>query len=260
MAVSIKSHKPEIFISKVTQSVLQVLRWIPPGRFLMGSPESEAGRDEDETQHEVILTKGFWLADTVTTQELWQAVMGNNPSEFKAEERPVESVSWEDCQQFLAKINQVMPGLELRLPTEAQWEYACRAGSTTPFWFGKNITPEQVNYDGNYPYTGGKKGKYRSETVGSGNYRVTGGVYIKCTAMSGSGVVTGIMNYPKEEFVIDPEGPAKGGMRVLRGGSWIVYGRNVRSAYRIRFQPSIRNRSTGFRLARGQEEQARRQA
>jgi formylglycine-generating enzyme required for sulfatase activity len=91
--------------------------------------------------------------------------MGENPSQFKGAERPVEQVSWEHVQDFTAKLNGAVPGLELRLPTEAEWEYACRAGTKTPFWFGENITPEQVNYHGNYPYAGGKKGQYREHTV-----------------------------------------------------------------------------------------------
>src|SRR5438128_6861266 len=108
------------------------MRWIPPGRFWMGSPADEDGRYDDEgPQHEVQFTQGVWLFDTPCTQALWQAVMGTDPSEFKGKNRPVESVSWEDSQTFLDKLNAQLPGLALRLPTEAQWEYACRAGTET---------------------------------------------------------------------------------------------------------------------------------
>lgn len=101
----------------------------------MGSPKTEKERYDRETQHEVILTEGFWLADTACTQKLWQAVMGDNPSHFKGPLMPVENISWEDCQKFMQQIKPLIPGLELTLPTEAQWEYACRAGTTTPFFF-----------------------------------------------------------------------------------------------------------------------------
>ena len=131
----------------------------------MGSPESEPERGNDETQHRVILRRGFWLAETTCTQALWQAVLGENPSQFTGDDRPVERVSWDDVQRFLARLNEAVPDLALRLPTEAEWEYACRAGTTAAFWFGDQITPEQVNYHGRYPYAGGKRGVYRKETV-----------------------------------------------------------------------------------------------
>ncbi|MEO5372602.1 MAG: formylglycine-generating enzyme family protein, partial [Magnetococcus sp. DMHC-1] len=119
------------------QGVTQRLRRIPPGRFLMGSPEDEPGRFPDEgPQHEVTIAKGFWLFDTPCTQALWQAVMGENPSRFKSPDRPVEQVSFEDVQKFLEQINRKVPGLDLILPSEAWWEYACRAGTTTALCTG----------------------------------------------------------------------------------------------------------------------------
>ncbi len=156
------------------------------------SPEKEVERYGDERQHEVILTRGFWLAETVCTQALWQAVMGNNPSYSKGEQRPVETVTWEDVQGFIlrldAKVDRALdrassqqggdsppavmglnPGLLFRLPTEAEWEYACRAGTSTSFSFGEDITPEQANYNGHYPYRGNKKGLYRAQTVEVGS-------------------------------------------------------------------------------------------
>ena len=135
----------------------------------MGSPEDEPERDSDEPRHRVTLSQGYWLAETTVTQALWQAVMGKNPSDFKGLQRPVEQVSWNDCQGFIQRIEALRPGLDLRLPSEAEWEYACRTRTRTrtetPFWFGGNITPEQVNYDGNHPYAGGKKGEWRQQTV-----------------------------------------------------------------------------------------------
>ena len=149
------------------ETATQRLRWIEPGSFLMGSPEDEPEREEREGPvHQVTLSRGFWLADTACTQALWQAVMGTNPSSFTGDpERPVEQVSWEDVQEFLGKLEALLPGYAAALPTEVEWEYACRAGSRTPFSFGEQISPKEVNYDGNYPYAGGEKGEYRETTV-----------------------------------------------------------------------------------------------
>ncbi len=217
----------------------------------MGSPASEAERSNDEIQHRVILTEGFWLADTACTQALWQAVMGDNPSGFKGEERPVETVSWQDVQYFIKRLNTLAPDGGFRLPTEAEWEYACRAGTTTPFWFGDQISPEQVNYDGNYPYSGGPKGKYRKETVdvkalpcnGWGLYQMHGNVWEWCQDRYGA--------YPSAT-VVDPVGPAAGAARVIRGGSWLVSARRVRAASRYGRDPGDRHAILGFRCARVQ--------
>ncbi len=240
-----------LWMGLIVSEVRQAFRWIPPGRFLMGSPSKEAERFDNETEHEVVLSDGFWLADTACTQALWEAVMGKNPSEFKGAERPVEQISWEDAISFIHRLNQQVTDLDLRLPTEAEWEYACRAGSQTPFWFGANITPEQVNYHGEYPYAGGKKGQYRGETVevkalpcnGWGLYQMHGNVLEWCADWYGG--------YPKDT-VTDPMGSETGGRRVLRGGSWSGIARDVRSAQRSSGAPGSRNDVTGFRLARGQ--------
>lgn len=233
--------------------VAQQMRWIQPGKFLIGSPETEPERCSNELQHEVVLTQGFWLADTACTQALWQAVMGENPSLFKGAKRPVENVSFEDCERFLVQINQLRPGLEVRLPTEAQWEYACRAGTKTPFSFGETITVEQVNYDGNYPYQGSEKGKYREETVDVkslpanhwGLYEIHGNTLEWCSDWYEA--------YDRG-LVVDPVGPKTGDERVLRGGSWIYNARLCRSALRFASHPGYRLNFIGFRLSRGQDE------
>ena len=125
----------------------------------MGSPKEEKERNDNETQHKVTLTKGFYMGVYTVTQEQWQAVMGNNPSHFKGEKNlPVESVSWDDCQEFIKKLRE-KDKKPYRLPTEAEWEYACRAGTTTPFHFGETISTDQANYNGNYTYGNGKKGR-----------------------------------------------------------------------------------------------------
>jgi formylglycine-generating enzyme required for sulfatase activity len=237
--------------------VRQRFCWIPPGEFMMGSPKDEPERGSleddpercsDEKQHEVVISQGFWIADTVCTQELWEAVMRENPSFFKGEDLPVESVSWDDCQDFINKINLIDPGF--RLPSEAEWEYACRAGTNTPFWFGENITTEQANFNGNYPYSGGERGEFRKETVsvkslppnGWGIYGMHGNVWEWCEDRYGE--------YP-EDKVVDPRGPEEGYGRVLRGGSWVGVGGYGRSASRSWNLPGDRCGFFSFRLARG---------
>ena len=240
------------------------MRFIQPGEFLMGSPESEKDRstngDDTETQHRVVLTEGYWLADTACTQELWGAVMGENPSNFKGDlQNPVEQVSWDDItQKFLPRLNKLVPGLNLTLPTEAQWEYACRAGTTTVFSFGDRITPEQVNYDGNYPYADGKKGEYRNKTVPVkalpanqwGLHQMHGNVLEWC--------LDELAEYPEgtvENPVVHQDKKEEGRQRVLRGGSWIRLGRLCRSALRLALVPDVRFNFIGFRLARGLADQ-----
>lgn len=234
------------------RAVRQVFRWILPGTFMMGSPRGEAQRLDNEIQHEVTLTQGFWFADTVCTQALWQAVMSENPSDFKDDPRnPVENVSWEDAQRFIRDLNEKVSALNACLPSEAQWEYACRAGTQTPFWFGENITPEQVNYDGNFPYPGGDKGLYREHTVpvaslppnGWGLYEMHGNVWEWCEDWYGAYL---------NEAQIDPRGAREGAGRVLRGGSWANLAGNVRSACRSWYGPGLRYGYFGLRLALGQ--------
>lgn len=227
---------------------IQNFVWIEPGEFMMGSPENEAERGNNERQHQVVLSRGYWLADTACTQALWQAVMDDNPSRFKGQNKPVENVSWKDVRSFIEQLNALVPEGGFRLPTEAEWEYACRAGTTSPFWFGDQITPEQVNYDGNFPYAGGQEGQYRKETVevkalpcnSWGLYQMHGNVWEWCQDWYGDYVL---------DAVVDPTGPAEGVLRVLRGGCWINFGRYVRSALRFAFDPGFRDVSSGFRLA-----------
>jgi len=234
------------------RGVVQRLRYIEPGQFMMGSPEGEPGRFEHERQHEVVLTKGYWLGETACTQALWEAVTKDNPSRFKGEQRPVERVSWNDCQKFLERLNAERPGLELRLPTEAEWEYACRAGTPTPFSFGANVTPEQVNYNGEYPYAGGAKAEYRRQTVEVrslpanpwGLHEMHGNVWEWCSDWYGQ---------YEAGPVVDPTGPERGDSRVLRGGSWFLLARDARSACRFRPAPDYRVDFAGFRFARGHE-------
>ncbi|MBR6436447.1 MAG: SUMF1/EgtB/PvdO family nonheme iron enzyme, partial [Thermoguttaceae bacterium] len=143
-------------------------RWAPAGTFTMGSPESEKGRDDRETLHQVTLTKGFWIMETQVTQKQWKAIMGNSPSQNIGNDLPVENVSWYDCQDFCKKCTQL--DLPVQLPTEAQWEYACRADSTTAYFWGNALNGDKANCDGNYPCGTTTKGKYIGKTTPVGSY------------------------------------------------------------------------------------------
>ena len=235
----------------------QVFRWIPPGKFLMGSPTSEALRGSSEILHEVSLSRGFWLADTACTQAFWLAVWPVNPSHFQDDPRkPVENVAWHDAQRFIDELNRRLPGLHARLPSEAEWEYACRAGTRTPFCFGERVTTDQVNYHGDYPYPGAEKGLFRGQPcpVASlpanawGLYEMHGNVWEWCADW--------YADYPTTPQT-NPQGPSSGKMRVLRGGTWSDPARYARSANRSRIEPAYRPRSTGFRLALGSIETPR---
>lgn len=241
-----------LFTDLTLKAVTQRYRWIPPGVFYMGSPLSEKERHDNENQHQVTISKGFWLADTVCTQALWKTVVGDNPAFFtENENNPVEQVSWDDVQNFIKKLNILIPGLGAQLPTEAQWEYACRAGTTTPFSFGENITPELVNYDSNRPYAEGKKGGCRERTVAVkslpanpwGLYEMHGNVWEWCSDWYD--------DYPTMP-VSDPTGSETGSCRVLRGGSWSNHGWRTRSANRGWYAPVNRDNYIGFRIVVGQ--------
>ena len=248
-----------IFMGFTYKGVRQDFRWIEPGTFQMGSPLDEPERRDNETLHEVTLTQGYWLADTTVTQALWEAVMGENPSRSTGAHLPVEAITWHDAQAFIDKMNGLKAALRLCLPTEAQWEYACRAGTTAPFFFGGQITSEQVNFNGTEPYNKARKSEYRAQTVEVGSlppndwglYEMHGNVWKWCQDWYG--------DYPAQP-VVDPQWAVSGARHVLRGGSWFDNGRSCRSAYRGRGDPAGRDifgDLDGFRLARGLELQVR---
>jgi len=230
----------------LAENVDMTFAWIPPGTFLMGSPPEEAERVDNETQHRVTLTHGFHLGIHPVTQAQWQAVMGDNPSNFKGNDRPVEQVSWDDCQAFCTKLGQ-LAGKRFRLPTEAEWEYACRAGTTTPFYFGETIGTDQVNYDGNHTYGRGKKGVYRRQTtpVGSfpanawGLFDMHGNVVEWCQDWYGP--------YSQGD-IKDSRSINNGDFRVLHGGSWRSRPDWCRAAYRNRSAPGDRFSFLGCRV------------
>ena len=210
---------------------------IPAGKFLMGSPEAEEGRSGDEKQHEVIITKPYYMGKYAVTQEVWESVMGNNPSrQARGAKIPVTDLSWRDCWEFIKNLNAKTDG-GYRLPTEAEWEYACRAGKTTVFSFGNYLTMNDGNFEGK-----------NMETVGSykpnefGLYDMHGNVWECCEDW--------YRDYP-EGSVTDPKGPATGIFRVLRGGAFDDLASKTRSSNRFFSSPSLPNGSTfGFRLAR----------
>jgi formylglycine-generating enzyme required for sulfatase activity len=232
----------------ITNSVGMRFAWIPPGTFLMGSPTTEQGRCDNETQHRVTLTKGYYLGVHSVTQEQWHAVMGGNPSKFKGDKRPVDSVSWDDCQEFCTKLG-AREGGRYRLPTEAEWEYACRADTTTPFYFGDTISADQANYLGGSTSGQGEKGVYRRKTtpVGSfppnawGLFDMHGNVWEWCQDW--------YSEYPKED-IKNYKGVDDGNMRVLRGGSRSDFASRCRSASRHWYAPYLRYEGFGCRVVR----------
>jgi len=231
------------------------LVWCPPGKFWMGSPESEVDRGNDERQHRVTLTKGFWMGKYEVTQAQWEAVMGRNPSQFRSvgPNAPVERVSWNDCQMFVRKLNEMLVARGekggFRLPTEAEWEYACRAGTRTPFHYGGDLDATMANCCGDHPYGKGHKGEYRQITmrVGSflpnawGLYDMHGNIFEWCQDR--------FADYPRMRET-DPIGPDSGPYRVLRGGCWCSAAWGCRSARRDRDVPDRSDGYLGFRLAR----------
>jgi len=257
----------------ITNSAEMKLVLIKPGTFMMGSPADEPGRFDREKRHKVTLTAGFYLQTTPVTQRQWQAVMGKNPSRFTGcgPNGPVENVNWMDARSFIHKLNE-MEGTKLyRLPTEAEWEYACRAGTTTTIytgpleilgernapalhpiaWYGGN---SGVDYDGGEKSSGWREKQFEYKRAGThpvglkrpnawGLYDMLGNVNEWCEDWGGE--------YP-DGPVVNPTGPTKnrGDGRVFRGGSWYYAARGCRAAYRKYYRRDIPGGHVGLRLAR----------
>ena len=233
-----------VFAVFAVGEVLQRMRWIPPGRFQMGS-EWEQSFEDERPRHWVELSRGFWMGDTPVTQVLWAVVMdGATPSEFEGEGRPVERVSWEDVQKFLERLSSLGPGLRMRLPTEAEWEYACRAGTDTEYWSGDGEAA--LASVGWYGANSGRETKPVGQKPANpwGLHDVHGNVWEWCG--------DSLREYAASPE-LNPVGTRDGSSRVVRGGSWRNTARSARSAFRSWNSPGYRNSYLGFRLVRGLE-------
>jgi formylglycine-generating enzyme required for sulfatase activity len=231
---------------------------IPGGTFMMGSPETEMGREERESPQHEVTVEPFYMGKYLVTQAQWEEVMGNNPSRFKGKNRPVEQVSWKEAVRFCNRLSK-MTGKTYRLPSEAEWEYACRAGTTTPFYFGETITTDLANYRGtNWIYKGtifsgsygsGPKGVFYEETteVGSfppnafGLYDMHGNVWEWCADPWHKSSYEGA---PNDESVW--EGSSR--YRMVRGGSWFNLPSHARTAFRVKSSSIKRYGTNGFRV------------
>jgi formylglycine-generating enzyme required for sulfatase activity len=253
---------------------------IPGGTFTMGSPDDEPERvDSEGPQHEVTVPQ-FFMGRYPITQAQWRAVaampkdnraLKPDPSRFKGDNRPVEQVSWHDAVEFCARISR-QTGRSYRLPTEAEWEYACRAGTTTPFHFGKTLTTEVANYDGNHTYADGSKGEYRKGTTPVDQFNIAnafglcdmhGNVLEWCqdhwhdnyegAPTDGSAWMvksesqgTPLRGGSRRSYIYEAKGDS--GRHVVRGGSWFGDPWVCRSAFRLRDGPDLRDDSLGFRV------------
>jgi formylglycine-generating enzyme required for sulfatase activity len=254
----------------IENSIGMKLAYIPAGTFVMGSPESEAEREPQEVPHEVTISRPFYLGVYEVTQRQFGQVMSSlsrggavfTESRGGGPEHPMENVPWASAVEFCTRLSNLpaekQAGRRYRLPTEAEWEYACRAGTTTAFHFGEQLSSRQANFNGAYPYGGAQPGPYLRRTAKVGSYEPNAwGLY----DMHGN-VAEWCADYYDPDYYrrspkADPPGPEKGViatqfqneyLRVVRGGSWIDEARACRSAYRHGFMPHEPNRLIGFRV------------
>ncbi|NEQ40605.1 MAG: SUMF1/EgtB/PvdO family nonheme iron enzyme [Okeania sp. SIO3I5] len=247
--ISRSEGKAEVMTENLGDGVSLEMVKIPGGRFFMGSPETEVGRRDTESPQHYVDVPEFFMGKYPVTQAQWEAVMGNNPSEFKGANRPVENVSWNDATEFCQKLSEIT-GKKYSLPSESQWEYACRAGTTTPFYFGETITSELVNYNGTFTYADEPKGIHRKETTdvgifppnSFGLYDMHGNVWEWCQDVWHS-------NYngaPTDGSAWETGGDSD--RRLLRGGCWYASSLYCRCAWRNDVNPGFHNYVVGFRI------------
>jgi formylglycine-generating enzyme required for sulfatase activity len=247
IAITVKEANGHLRRVVMVGDAIQEFVWIAPGRFVMGSPpEDEYSSD---TRHQVNITTGFWMADTACTQGFWSAVMrGENPSEFRGDPLlPVENVSYHQVSAFLERLNGMVGDWVTRLPTEAEWEYACRAGTQSRYSFGEYPTMDLANYAGGFVHQDAPPHHALNRTVPVkslppnpwGLYEMHGNVWEWCQDWHG-GYVGSIQT--------DPTGPSEGSSKVIRGGSWGSLGWTLRSAHRGMATPNTRYKDIGFRI------------
>jgi formylglycine-generating enzyme required for sulfatase activity len=217
-------------------------QWIPPGTFAMGSPSSDPEHEVDETLHEVTLSEGFWLGKYEVTQDQWSAVKGTDASDASKSELPKRTISWEEVQDFLVLLNLATSGSIYRLPTEAEWEYACRAGTMTRYYWGSAPNEDYGWFDSNSGIMIHPVGEKMPNAWGL--YDMSGNVAEFCQDWKAT--------YPAGP-VTDPQGPDSGTKRVVRGGSFNAPATIGRSANRSSFAPGSASVSIGFRLVRTED-------
>ncbi|MCC3440419.1 MULTISPECIES: formylglycine-generating enzyme family protein [unclassified Microcoleus] len=237
------------FREDLGNGVVLEMVYIPGGTFMMGSPATESGIYDRESPHHQVTVPAFYAGKYPITQAQWQAVMGNNPSHFRGEKLPVETLGWDKAVAFCRKISE-KTGKIYRLLSESEWEYACRAGTATPFYFGETITTDLVNYNGNFPFGAAPTGRYREQTMDVGSFPPNPfGLY----DMHGQ-----VCEWCSDKWHINYDGaPIDGSSwetgtsncRVLRGGSWYNYAVYCRAARRDWIPAGHSYRCRGFRVA-----------
>jgi len=233
----------------VAASIDQEFVRIPAGTFLMGSERDEPGREAQERQHEVTLSRSFYLARTEVTQAQWQRVMGTNPSRFAdCPDCPVEEISAHEIELFLTRASD-LEGVNFRLPTEAEWEYACRAGTDTVFGIGDELDTDHANYDGHYPLVDQPAGEFRERTTPVGSFSANPWGLFDMNGNVWEWTADLHCEYPAGQ-ITDPRGSCATAFRVIRGGSWIFGADSARCALRYTHRPEHVGPSLGFRLAR----------
>ena len=234
---------------EISKDVNMVVVFIPAGKFEMGSPPTELQKDNDEGQHTVKLTKAFYIGKFEVTQLQYRAIMHQNNSKFGGDKLPVENANWHEARRFLKRLSD-KTGLKFRLPTEAEWEYACRAGTTTAFNVGTTPDSSLANYKAKTPYADGVAGEYLKRTNNVGAYRpnafglydMHGNVWEWCSDLYDK-------NYYKISPLVDPKGPQKSNSgHVIRGGAWNEKAYKCRSADRNHRWPKINQSIIGFRV------------
>ncbi|OUL19750.1 sulfatase-modifying factor protein [Nostoc sp. RF31YmG] len=251
-------ERTEFFTESLSNGVVLEMVAIPGGKFLMGSPENEPERYESESPQHIVTIQPFFMGKFPVTQSQWQAVAAldkvnidliPDPAKFKGANRPVEQVSWDDAVEFCARLSK-KTGKTYRLPSEAEWEYACRAGTTTPFYFGETITTDLANYEGNYTYGQGPKGEYRKQTTDVGTFPAN---LFGLFDMHGN-----IREWCQDERHENYNGAPTNGSawlsgndnqyRLIRGGSWDSFPGICRSADCVYFARDLRDNDVGFRV------------